>query len=318
VPLIEALPRNTRGRAFTHGEILQTCGLARFGTILAGAGREGRSVVTSQASTQIVLATLAASLILTFALFAAAGWSGSSAMLAVAIQVLIGASSQGLLLYGLKKAAVPGSLRPASRDLFFWSFAVPALLLSLGSGIAMSDGVAKLAAPLPPRANATSYAVLAVAFVVLAALTQVAAKRLARPCGTRQAPRSGQDPALSTIVIEGLAALLGIAIAAAGLIIAKTLSVPAADGYAAIAIGLLLGVVAAFLALEIRTLLAGAAAPAEAAGSSMLIEDDLASAPPVHVPSAAPAEAQAVSVGPTSGASPLSRKARKRQKGRRA
>lgn len=276
----------------------------------------------------VALAALALSTISAFVLFAASSLTGSSALLAVAIQALIGATSQSLLLYGLRKsAASPGGA--AGYEMYFWSFGVAVLLFSLGAGIAIYDGVAKLADPLPNRYHHIAFTALAAAFVLTAAGIYLALKNLSAPAPlARTAPRGAEDAAASTIVIEGLAGLLGIAIAAAGIVIAQMLSVPAADGYAAIAIGLVLGVVAAFMSLEIRTLLVrtGKAERERERPAGFFIEDEPAAdatgvserpaaqpAAPRPAPASVVATASAAPMAPTR---PLSRKERKRQKGK--
>lgn len=279
----------------------------------------------------VVLAALALSTISALVLFAAAAWTGSSALLAVAIQALIGATSQSLLLYGLRKAAAaPGGA--AGYEMYFWSFGVAVLLFSLGAGIAIYDGVAKLAEPLPNRYHHIAFTALAGTFVLAVAATYLALKNLSAPQPlARTAPRGAEDAAASTIVIEGLAGLLGIAIAAAGIVIAQMLGAPAADGYAAIAVGLVLGVVAAFMSLEIRTLLvrtgkAQREHPAEffiedepAPETAGIISERPAAQPAVTAaaPRAAPVSAPLATTAPAPPARPLSRKERKRQKHKR-
>lgn len=277
----------------------------------------------------VVLAALALSTISALAMFAAAAWTGSSALLAVAIQALIGAASQSLLLYGLRKTA--GQPRGAGYEMYFWSFGVAVLLFSLGAGIAIYDGVAKLAAPLPNRYQHIAFTALAAGFVLTTAMVYLALKNLASAAPlARAALRGADDAAASTIVIEGLAGLLGLAIAAAGIVIARMLSAPAADGYAAITIGLVLGVVAAFMSLEIRTLLVRTGRAEHAPPAGFFIEDepapataDLSERPAAQpaiattAPRAAPVSAPLASATPPPPARPMSRKERKRQKHKR-
>lgn len=293
----------------------------------------------------VVIMAMTFNIALTFALFATAAWSGSSALLATAIQSLVGASSQAMVLYGLSRSALltmrsaPEMNRTAptrANEIAFWSFGVAVLLFSLGAGIAIYDGVAKLADPLPNKYLHIAYAVLTAAFFALAIIARLALKQLS-PAGPRtsRTARAAQEPAASTVAIESLAGLLGVLIAGAGIAIADWLSVPVADGYAAIAIGLLLGVVAAFMSLEIRNLLIGGAraddrleVPADGT-SPFFIEDEptvdpsraaASASSPRSAPSAAPAS-RAPKTAASSAASdpgrPLSRKERKRQKHKR-
>lgn len=301
----------------------------------------------------VVIIAMSFNIALTFALFATAAWSGSSAMLATAIQCLIGASSQAMVLYGLSRAArnsksrsarhstsrsahnaSPRTGEPQANEVSFWSFGVAVLLFSLGAGIAIYDGVAKLADPLPNKYIHFAYAALAAAFIAHAVTARLAVKQLtpALPRTTGTA-RAAQEPAASTVAIESLAGLLAVLIAGAGIAISDWLSAPMADGYAAIAIGLLLGVVAAFMSLEIRNLLIGATHAETRLGlyadssSPFFIEDaptgDPSRAPTSSATSSAPSAPSAHAPSrPTSAPAsdpgrPLSRKERKRHKGKR-
>jgi divalent metal cation (Fe/Co/Zn/Cd) transporter len=283
----------------------------------------------------VVIMAMTFNIALTFALFATAAWSGSAALLATAIQSLIAASSQAMVLYGLSRSApemnrsTQGTSRSTptrANEIFFWSFGVAVLLFSLGAGIAIYDGVAKLADPLPNKYLHIAYAVLTGAFVALVMIARLALKQLA-PAGPRtsRTARAAQEPAASTVAIESLAGLLGILIAGAGIAIADWLSVPVADGYAAIAIGLLLGVVAAFMSLEIRNLLIGGARADDHLGlssdnsSAFFIEDETTADPSRSAASAARSASlapRAPSASATDSERPMSRKERKRHKGK--
>ncbi|WP_439541818.1 cation transporter [Hyphomicrobium sp.] len=291
----------------------------------------------------VVIIAMSFNIALTFALFATAAWSGSSALLATAIQCLIGASSQAMVFYGLSHSArnstsarhpSPRTAGTQANEISFWSFGVAVLLFSLGAGIAIYDGVAKLADPLPNKYVHIAYAALAAAFIAHAVTARLAVKQLTpavpRTTGTA---RAAQEPAASTVAIESLAGLLGVMIAGAGIAISDWLSVPMADGYAAIAIGLLLGVVAAFMSLEIRNLLIGGTHVETRLGlsadteSPFFIEDAPTGDPSrgansVATSSARSAPSTQAPSRPTSGPAsdpgrPLSRKERKRHKGKR-
>ena len=75
-------------------------------------------------------------------------------------------------------------------------------------------------------------------------------------CGTSSATK---DPSLVSVLLEDSAALIGIALAAAGVIASGLYGIGWADGAASVAIGLLLACVAFILANETRSLIAGEA-----------------------------------------------------------
>jgi len=81
--------------------------------------------------------------------------------------------------------------------------------------------------------------------------------------GFFEAVRRGKDSALFTVLFEDGAALLGLAIAMAGIFLGQHLGLMWMDGAAAIAIGCVLAGVAIFLAYECKALLIGEAAEPE-------------------------------------------------------
>lgn len=78
-----------------------------------------------------------------------------------------------------------------------------------------------------------------------------------------EALHTSKDPAAYTVIAEDTAALLGIAVAAAGVRISSGFDMPRADGVASVLIGVLLAAVAVFLIAEARGLLIGEGLRAE-------------------------------------------------------
>ena len=89
-------------------------------------------------SAGVVVVALACNLGIALAKFAAAAWTGSSAMLSEAVHSLVDTCNRVLLL-GLRRAGRPADKRHPfgySTGIYFWSFIVATLLLSLGSATA--------------------------------------------------------------------------------------------------------------------------------------------------------------------------------------
>jgi cation diffusion facilitator family transporter len=222
--------------------------------------------VAAGGSTSVVMVALAANLGIAFAKFAAAAWTGSSAMLSEAIHSLVDTANQALLLLGIRRSQRPAdAFHPFgyAKELYFWSFVVAILLFSLGAGVAIYEGVEKLLDPHPIGDPLVNYVVLAIAF----ALEGMSAARAVQEFNRRRgnvpaliALRASKDPALFTVLLEDAAALIGITIAAIGIAVSDITGSPTADGYASVLIGLLLGAVAAFMSIEIRSLIIGEAA----------------------------------------------------------
>lgn len=239
----------------------------------------------SAGSTGVVIVALACNLGIAAAKFAAAAWSGSSAMLSEAIHSLVDTSNQGLLLIGLKRAQRPADARHPfgyAKELYFWSFIVAILLFSIGAGIAIYEGVDKLLHPHPMEHVEVLYAVLGVSLVLEAISTWRCVAEFNNRRGTTPwfaALRGSKDPALYTVLLEDVAALAGLAVAFLGVLAADQFKFAQADAIASIVIGLILAGVAAFMSIETKALLIGEAASEDVqAGLRACIAAELAPA----------------------------------------
>ena len=118
---------------------------------------------TESGSRTVVYAALASNLLIGLAKFVAAAISGSSAMLSEGVHSLVDSINQLLLLYGMHRAKVPPDVTHPfghGRELYFWSFVVALLVLSMGAGVAFYEGIAHLRQPHPFDAPALNYTVL--------------------------------------------------------------------------------------------------------------------------------------------------------------
>jgi cation diffusion facilitator family transporter len=213
-----------------------------------------------------VYAALAANSAIAVAKAAAAVISGSSAMLAEALHSFADTGNQALLLLGMKRAQ-----RPADEDhpfghgkeRFFWTFVVALSLFTLGAAFSIYHGVEGLIEGHEVPDPLVALIVLGIAAVFEAAALRTAwkqfqAKRAGR--SVRRALREAKDPEILTVIGEDTAALSGIAVAILGLVLSSVTGNPAFDAAASIAIGLILALVAFFLAREMLGLLLGEAA----------------------------------------------------------
>lgn len=240
--------------------------------------------MAASGSTRVVVAALGANAAIAAAKFTAAAWTGSAAMLSEAIHSLADTANQGLLLHGMRRASRPADARHPfgyAKEIYFWSFVVAILLFSLGAGVAIYEGIDKLQHPHPVTNPIVNYAVLGVAMVFELISTTIAVREFnARRQGTGilAALRTSKDPALFTVLLEDLAALAGLVVATAGIAAGHLLGWPPGDAIASIVIGLILGLVAAFMAIETKGLLIGeAASPTLVASIGSIIAKDVRS-----------------------------------------
>jgi len=230
-----------------------------------------------------VVAALGANALIAVSKFVAASITGSAAMLSEALHSVADTANQGLLLFGMRRARQTADARHPfgySKELYFWSFVVAILLFSMGAGVSIYEGVQKLLHPHPIEYAIVNYIVLTVAICVELVSTWVAVGEFNAQrgeTGALAALKSSKDPALFTVVLEDLAALIGLIIALAGNLVADQLSWLAGDAVASIAIGCVLSGVAAFMSRETMSLLIGEAASAEVVeGMRGLIEAEAA------------------------------------------
>ncbi|HEY2751012.1 cation diffusion facilitator family transporter [Phenylobacterium sp.] len=221
----------------------------------------------AEGSTRVVLAALAGNGAIALAKFAAAGLSGSTAMLTEAVHSLVDTGDQILLLVGQKRGArTADATHPLGygMETYFWSFVVALMVFLLGGVLSLYEGVRHILHPEPVISPWISLGVLAIAAVFEGASFRVGYREYrrvvrGRPVRLWQFIRASKDVSLVSVLLEDSAALVGLVLAAAGVIGATFLKIPWADGAASVAIGLLLAFVAFVLANETRSLIAGEA-----------------------------------------------------------
>jgi cation diffusion facilitator family transporter len=224
----------------------------------AGAKRKGGRIV--------LYAALAGNLLVAVTKFVAATVTGSSAMLSEAVHSTADTSNEVLLLYGEHRSRkAPDAAHPLGygREVYFWSFMVSVMLFALGAGVSFWEGVRHVMAPEPIERPEVNYIVLAISAALESGSWWFAFRELRRRMAGRgflETARETKDPATIMVFLEDTAALIGIAIAAAGIGAAEYLGEPIYDGVASIGIGVLLAAVALFTARENKQLLIGEAA----------------------------------------------------------
>jgi cation diffusion facilitator family transporter len=215
-----------------------------------------------------VLVAGAANLFVAVIKVAAGVLTGSSALLAEAAHSAADTMNQAFLLTSLRRGNRPADQRHPfgyGQDRYFWSLLAAFGILVAGAGFSVFEGVLALVRPDHGHDVLIGYIVLAVSGAAEAtsffrALTQSRADARDRREGLAEHLRASPDTTVRTALFEDSAAMVGLALAAAGLALRQVTGSDAWDGAASIAIGVLLVVVAVRLGLDSRDLLIGRAA----------------------------------------------------------
>jgi cation diffusion facilitator family transporter len=221
---------------------------------------------THNSSTLVIYAALAGNLAIAVTKFVAFALTGSSAMLTEAIHSSVDTGNQGLLLLGLARARKPPSeTHPFGygMEVYFWAFVVALLIFALGGAFSIYEGVLKIRRPEPIERAWINFLVIGLAMLFEGGSFLVAWKEfrvLTRGVPLLRAIRRSKDPSVFAVLLEDGAALAGLAIAALGVAGSAVFGIAWADGAASVAIGVLLVLVAIFLANETRSLLTGESA----------------------------------------------------------
>jgi cation diffusion facilitator family transporter len=200
---------------------------------------------------------------------------GSSSMLVEAVHSAVDTLNQGLLLFGQWRGAKPADeTHPFGYGLeaYFWTLMVGLLIFVAGGLASIYEGVDKLRHPEPITHVTLSVVVLGLCMVFEIASLAVAVRqsdnnrsplfkrRLKRQPSIAEVIHGSPDPGIFEVLAEDVASTLGLLIAFAGIAGSAWFGWLAADGWAALAIGALLVVLAGVVVAETHSLLTGEAA----------------------------------------------------------
>lgn len=219
-----------------------------------------------------VLAALGANLGIAVIKFVAFAITGSSSMLAEGVHSVVDSGNQTLLLIGGRSArrqATPQHPFGYGRDRYVFGFLVALMLFSAGGLFSLYEGVQKLRHPHHLDSPVVAFVVLAVALFLEGFSLRTAVRESREPKGTDSWVafiRHAKIPELPVVLLEDVAALIGLVFAFGGVGLSALTHDAIWDGVGTCAIGALLGTVAVVLVIETKSLLVGeAAAPAQVA-----------------------------------------------------
>jgi cation diffusion facilitator family transporter len=219
--------------------------------------------------TKHIIQSLVANTLIGISKGVAAFITGSGAMLAETIHSFADCGNQLLLLFGVKQAHRPADAKHPlgyGRALYFWSFMVAMLLFTGGGGFSIYEGVHKLRHPEPVGDVTVALIVLGLAIAIEGWATISNIRELKKRAGATpffRFLRQTKDSDLVVIFGENGAATLGLVLALIAVVIAKQTGDGRWDAVGSLAIGVVLILVALFLAVEVKALLVGESADPE-------------------------------------------------------
>ncbi len=223
-----------------------------------------------EGSRKAILAAFLANLGIAVAKFAGFMITRSAGLLAEAGHSLADTGNQALLLFGSKRAARRRDVvHPFGygRERYFWAFVVALVMFSMGGLFALYEGIDKLRHPHAAQRLGVAIAILCFAIVVEGASLRTAVKETAHvkppAMGWLTFIRRTKSPELPTVLLEDSAALIGLVVALAGVVVAHLTGNPRFDAAGSLVIGVLLMVVAFVLVREMKELLIGESAAAD-------------------------------------------------------
>lgn len=232
--------------------------------------------MSTESSTKAVMAAAAANGFIAITKFGAWLLTGSSSLLAEGIHSVADTGNQALLLLGgrnAKRAADPEHPFGYGRSRYLAGFLVSVVLFSLGGLFALYEAWHKFQALSDPAHAEDSLldsrwwwvplVVLVFAMAAESMSLRTAVKEVARIKGQQSwfgFVRTSKAPELPVVLLEDVAALIGLTFALAGVGLTLLTDNLLFDVLGTAMIGLLLIVVAIILAIETRSMLLGEAA----------------------------------------------------------
>jgi len=225
-------------------------------------------------SKSTVLLAFAVNLVIAIAKTAAGLLTLSSAMLAEAAHSWADTTNQMFLLFALKRSRRPADTTHPfgyGKERYFWSLLAAVGIFVTGALFSIYQGVEGLLHPhreVSGREFVVSYVVLGVAFLLegsslAKALRQLNGEARILRRGLLEQLRRSNDPTVKTVASEDSAAVAGLLLAAAGLVLHQLTGSGVFDAAASLAIGLLLAWIAYALGRDTKELLIGESADPE-------------------------------------------------------
>lgn len=228
--------------------------------------------MSATGGSKAIVAALGANLGIAVIKFIAFAVTGSSSLLAEAVHSVVDSGNQGLLLRGgaqSRRKETADHPFGYGRDRYVYGFLVALMLFSAGGLFALYEGVEKVRHPHELESPLVAVIVLVVSIGLEGFSLRTAIGESRHLKGEDTWPgfiRHAKNPELPVVLLEDVAALIGLVLAFFGVGLSVLTHDGIWDGIGTCAIGSLLIVVAVILVIETKSLLLGeSAAPVEVA-----------------------------------------------------
>ena len=210
----------------------------------------------SHGSMKAVVTAMAGNSVVTMAKFVGFAVSGSSALLAEAVHSLADTANQALLYLGLKRSQRQADTQHHfgyGQERYFWNLVSAVTIFFVGCVYTVMHAVGQIRHGSEPELNMLAFGIIGLAFVVegysfVVALNEFNLQRRQAGKGFFEHFNQTRDPTTLAVLIEDSVAMLGLLLALTGMAASVITGSAVFDAIAAIAIGLLMGFLAFFLA----------------------------------------------------------------------
>ncbi|HEY8043627.1 MAG TPA: cation diffusion facilitator family transporter [Streptosporangiaceae bacterium] len=250
----------------------------------AGQARAERQAESRGDTTRTVLIAGGANIVVMIAKLVAGVLTGSSAMLAEAAHSFADTLNQVFLFTSVRQGQRPADEEHPfgyGQERYFWSLLAAFGIFIAGAGFSIFEGILSMHSKTSDFLIA--YVVLGVCAIAegtsfFRAYGQLHGEAQRSHTHTLEHVKTSRDTTVKAALFEDTAAVIGLALAAGGLLLEQITGSPVYDGSASIAIGVLLIVVAFRLGMDSRELLIGRSADPKVI---QVIQDEIGKTPGV-------------------------------------
>jgi cation diffusion facilitator family transporter len=219
--------------------------------------------MSASGGTRAIIAAFLANLGIAITKFIAWFFSGSTSMLAEGVHSVADAGNQLLLILGGRKAQKAADKEHPfgyGRERYVYAFVVSIILFSVGGVFSIYEGIDKIQHPHELEVPWLPILVLSIAIVLESISLRTAIKESNHVRGRQtwvQFVRRAKAPELPVVLLEDVAALLGLVFALFGVGLTIITGNSLFDAIGTLMIGTLLIIVAIVLGMETKSLLVG-------------------------------------------------------------